>query len=47
MHTSGIVFIYKNLLHVSAIQGGNTNDITLKGYTIIEETETIQDIKRQ
>jgi hypothetical protein len=45
MHTSGIVFIYNNLLHVSAIQGGNTKDKTLKYDTIIEVTETIQDVK--
>ena len=45
MHTSGIVFIYNNLLHVSAIQGGNRKDNTLKDYTIIEVTESIQHIK--
>jgi hypothetical protein len=45
MHTSGIVFIYNNLLHVSAIQGSNTKDKTLKDDTIIEVTEAIQYIK--
>jgi hypothetical protein len=34
-----------NLLHVSAIQGGNTMDKTLKDDTIIEVTGTIQRIK--
>jgi len=47
MHTSGIVFIYNNLLPVSAIQGGNTKDKTLKDDTIIEMTESIQHIKLQ
>jgi hypothetical protein len=44
MYTSGIVFIYNNHLHVSAIQGGNTKDKTLKYDTITEVTETVQDI---
>jgi hypothetical protein len=47
MQTSGIVFIYNNLLHVSAIQGGNKKDKTLKDDTIVEVTGTIQRIKWQ
>ena len=47
MHTSGMVFIYNNLLHVSAIQGGNTKDKTLTDDSIIEVSEAIQHIKWQ
>jgi hypothetical protein len=44
MYTSRIVFIYNNLLHVSAIQGGNTKGKPLKYDAITEVTETVQDI---
>jgi hypothetical protein len=45
MYTSGIVFIYNNLLHVSAIQGGNTKDKMLKDERIIEVAEATQHIE--
>ena len=49
-HTSGIMFIYSNLLHVLCIsccylQGGDTEVKKLKADTLIEVPEPIQNIK--